>query len=151
MTIVESNILFQSANLKLEEKEEIKILMNSKKLKAEEKREINILRNQIVKKRKELYKILKDNIENTNSLLDILGYHLALNNITKVQMILENHIFFMKFRPEFYDKLINLSIEEKENFILRLKTWIKRFNQSAILGIAEILEERIINDKINLK
>lgn len=149
--IIESKILFNSANIKFQKKEEIKVLADSMKLKSTEKKEINKLKNQIMKKKKQLFKTLKINTENTNSLLNLLYCYLKLNDESKVKMILENHIFFTTFETEFINKLVNLSVEEKLTFISRLHDWINNMNESGLLGIAEILEDHMINDKINLK
>lgn len=138
MTKKEISTLYESANSKVEKKEEIKILKESKELKQDKQKEIASLNYQIATKKKELYKVVKANKENTTELFKLLNQYLMADDKFNFKITLENHLIFNNYSIEFYNKLFNS--KEKQQLIGKLNNWFNTFSPSGLYEISLNLE-----------
>ena len=139
MTKKEISTLYKSANTKVEKKEEIKILKESKELKQDKQLEIASLNCKITQAKKELYKITRENKENTTELFKLINQYLMADDRFNFVITLENHLTFTNYSVEFYNKLFNS--KEKQQLIDKLNEWFNRFSPSGLLEISLNLEK----------
>lgn len=144
MTKEQLDTLFNSANSKVEKKEQLNALTKSKLLKSGKQKEIAKLNYQISNIKNELLGITKENKENTKELFGLLFIYLINDEKTNFKNLLENHLLFNSYSKEFYNKLFKLNLTEKKLVINKLYTWFDKYSVSGLKQISIDLEKYLI-------
>lgn len=119
------------------------ILIHSMEQKDRHRKQIIKLKNEIAKEKIELLKINKINTENTEKIIGLLNENLIQNKKYMVKQILEEHLFFNEYTEAFYNRLINLDLENKKEFIEKIKYYFEVFSARALMETSLLLETTI--------